>query len=85
MLFRSAAILLVRKIGKHRAHKILEEATQTALAQKQSLSQALSEISEAPKYLDSSALESLEAPEQYLGSAEWFRKRLLQSSPEKKD
>jgi 3-carboxy-cis,cis-muconate cycloisomerase len=78
-----AALLLGKKIGKHRSNKLLEAATRNSLEQKKSLTDALREIPEAKQHLDENALSSLEVPEDYLGSAEYFRKRLLKSSADK--
>ena len=84
-----AAVLLGRQIGKHRAHKLLETATRTALEQKKSLVDALREIPEAREHMGETILSKLDIPEDYLGSAEWFRKRLLEvptdRSEDKKD
>jgi len=80
-----AAVLLGEKIGKSRAHKLLEIATAKALEQKQSLADALREIPEATEHLDETALTQLDVTEDYLGSAEWFRKRLLQVPTDKSE
>jgi 3-carboxy-cis,cis-muconate cycloisomerase len=85
-----AAVLLASKVGRSRAHKLLEEVTRRALAQHKSLTEALREMREVKEHLDQSQLKALEIPEEYLGSAEWFRRRLLESFsarsfPQKKD
>lgn len=74
-----AALLLSKKIGKSRAHRLLEAATSKALTQKKSLADVLREIPEAREHLDETALAKLDVPEDYLGAAEWFRKRLLEN------
>ncbi|HKW19007.1 MAG TPA: 3-carboxy-cis,cis-muconate cycloisomerase [Terriglobales bacterium] len=84
MIFaEKATVLLGRKIGRMRAHKLLEDATRDVLTKQKSLTDALREMPEAKKYLDPATLKHLEVPEEYLGSAEWFRKRLLDYSENK--
>lgn len=84
-----ASMLLSKRIGKSRAHKLLELTTRKALEQNKSLADALRELPEARECLDETALTRLDAPEDYLGAAEWFRKRLLENptdrSEDKKD
>jgi 3-carboxy-cis,cis-muconate cycloisomerase len=85
-----AAMLLAGKIGRDAAHKVLEEAARRSLAQARHLSEVLAEMPEVTRHLDSSALRNLEVPEEYLGSADEFRLRLLapakrQNSNDNKD
>ena len=80
-----AAILLGRKIGRKRAHKLMEEAVSLVITEQKSLAEVLRTIPEAKQHLDDKTLKDLEIPEKYLGSTEWFRDRLLQSSSLKKD
>jgi 3-carboxy-cis,cis-muconate cycloisomerase len=72
-----AAILLARKLGRDAAHKLLEQATRQATEQGRRLSEVLREMGEVTDAVNSAALDDLEQPEQYLGSAEEFRRRLL--------
>ena len=74
-----ATVLLGKKIGKSRAHKLLGVATTNALKQKKSLADALREMPEAREHMEEAVLTKLDVPEDYLGSAEWFRKRLLEN------
>lgn len=76
-----ASMLLGAKLGRDVAHKILEEATRKSMKQKRQLSEVLAEIPEVTRHLDPAKLRRLEAPEEYLGSAEVFRKALISSSP----
>jgi 3-carboxy-cis,cis-muconate cycloisomerase len=77
-----AMILLAEKIGRDKAQKIVEEAVASCLQQKRRLNEVLSEMPEAKQHLTAETLKSLEDPQQYLGAAEEFRKRLLGSSQE---
>jgi 3-carboxy-cis,cis-muconate cycloisomerase len=79
-----AMMLLAVELGRDVAHKLLEEATRKSIAQKKRLSEVLAELPEASSRLDRSVLAQLEVAEQYLGSAEAFRKALLDSSTLKK-
>src|SRR5882724_1641396 len=78
-----AAMLLGSKLGRDVAHKILQEATKKSSKQKRHLSEVLAEISEVASHLDRVTLRRLETPEEYLGSAEAFRKALLSSKSSK--
>jgi 3-carboxy-cis,cis-muconate cycloisomerase len=79
-----AMILLSEKLGREKAHKLLEEATRKSIEQNRHLRKVLSEIDEVKEQLVA-ALADLENPEHYLGSAEQFRKRLLASAKQDKD
>jgi 3-carboxy-cis,cis-muconate cycloisomerase len=72
-----AMMLLGEKLGRDAAHKLLEEATQRSVTQGRHLYEVLGEMPEVSRHLDSDALKKLEAPEEYLGSADAFRMRLL--------
>ena len=76
-----ASMLLASRLGRAAAHKLLQEATRRSLAQKRRLAEVLGEIPEAAQQLDSGDLSKLEDPEDYLGSAEAFRQRLLARQP----
>ena len=79
-----ATMLLGAVLGRDVAHKILEEATRRSAAEKRRLAEVLAEIPEVTRVLDSKTLRNLEKPEEYLGVAEDFRKRLA-SSPGRQD
>jgi 3-carboxy-cis,cis-muconate cycloisomerase len=74
-----AMFLLAPKIGHEKAQKVLETALAASRQQKRKLSEALAQTPEATEHLDAATLQSLEDPDQYLGMAEEFRKRLLDS------
>ena len=76
-----AAMLLGAKLGRDAAHALLQDAARKTSKQKRSLSQVLAEIPEAASHLDRATLRRLEMPEEYLGSAEIFRKALLSPKP----
>jgi 3-carboxy-cis,cis-muconate cycloisomerase len=75
-----AMMLLGAKLGRDVAHKVLEEATRNAITQGRHLAEVLAEMPEVARHLDRAALSRLEAPEEYLGAAEAFRKNLLSYS-----
>jgi 3-carboxy-cis,cis-muconate cycloisomerase len=71
-----AMMLLGSKIGRDVAHKILETATKTSLADGRNLAAVLADMPEVTKHLAPAELKQLEVSEQYVGSAEAFRKAL---------
>jgi 3-carboxy-cis,cis-muconate cycloisomerase len=75
-----AAILLATSLGRDKAHRLIEQAANRALLENRQLSEVLAEIPEILKCLGKTALEHLSVAEDYLGSAEAFRQRLLQNS-----
>ncbi|MBZ5505368.1 MAG: 3-carboxy-cis,cis-muconate cycloisomerase [Acidobacteriia bacterium] len=75
-----ASILLGKKIGRDKAHKLLEEASHKAAGGKRKLSEVLAETPEIAQHLNGAALRELERPENYLGAAEEFRRALLASA-----
>jgi 3-carboxy-cis,cis-muconate cycloisomerase len=79
VLAEKVMIFLGRKIGRDKAHKLLEAATQTAMLEKQPLARVLAAMPEVTRHMDASALAKLAAPEDYLGSAEIFRLQQLDS------
>ena len=79
-----AMMLLAPKLGRDVAHKHLEDATRRSIAQNKHLSAVLAEMPEVSSHLNRSVLEQMEVPEQYLGSAETFRKALLSSGIQRK-
>jgi 3-carboxy-cis,cis-muconate cycloisomerase len=74
-----AMLLLGEHLGRDVGHKILETATRKAAAEGRHLRDVLAEIPEVSAHLDRATLQQLEVPEQYLGSADDFRKALLSS------
>ncbi|HEX7287672.1 MAG TPA: 3-carboxy-cis,cis-muconate cycloisomerase [Candidatus Angelobacter sp.] len=78
-----AAILLSPKLGRDAAHKLLKHATRQAAEQGRRLSEVLREMKEVTDALGPATLDNLEQPEQYLGSAEEFRRRLLAATAKK--
>ena len=77
-----ATTLLAEKIGRDAARKTVEEAVRKSAEKKRRLSEILSEMPEAREHLDRDTLRTLEKPEEYLGVAEEFTKRLLDSVEE---
>jgi 3-carboxy-cis,cis-muconate cycloisomerase len=75
-----AVILLAAKMGRDKAHHLLETAAQQAVAYNRQLVDVLAETPEVMKHLDLTALRELGVAENYLGSAEAFRLRLLQAA-----
>jgi len=75
-----AMMLLGVSLGRDVAHKVLEEATRKGIAQGRHLADVLAEMPEVSSRVDASLLRQIENPEQYLGSAEEFRKALTTSS-----
>lgn len=79
-----AMMLLGLKLGRDKAHKILETASKKCVAENRHLAEVLAEIQEVTRHLDRSTLQELEVPEKYLGSAEEFRRALLSRSATQK-
>jgi 3-carboxy-cis,cis-muconate cycloisomerase len=75
-----ASMLLGKKLGRDKAHKLLEQASHKSTAMKRRLSQVLAEMPEITLHLTTTELRDLENPEHYLGVAEDFRRALLSSS-----
>ncbi len=72
-----AMMLLGPKLGRDVAHKILEGAARKSVKEGRNLAAVLAEIPEVTAHLSVADLKELERPEQYLGSAEAFRKAVL--------
>ncbi len=72
-----AMMLLAEKLGRHDAQKLLEEAAHISRKRKIKLKEALAQIPEVKDHMDAALLDNIDVPEQYLGMAEEFRKRLL--------
>ncbi len=75
-----AMMVLAPQLGRDVAHRLIEEATREAVSGERHLSDVLAEIPEILKILGTKNIDQLERPEKYLGSAERFRKRLLDSA-----
>src|SRR5258708_17528067 len=80
-----AMMLLGEKLGRDVAHKLLDEATRQSVTQGRRLYEVLGEMPEVNRHLDRGTLQKIEAPEEYLGSADAFRKRLLSLEPDAHD
>lgn len=74
-----AVTLLAAKLGRERAHQLLETAVQRVLQEKRSLPDVMGEMPEIMMILDKGTLQQLTLAEDYLGSAESFRRALLQA------
>ena len=72
-----AMMLLGTKLGRDVAHKILEAAVRKSVKEGKHLAAVLAETPEVTAHLGHAELKELEMPEQYLGSAEAFRKALV--------
>lgn len=75
-----AMMLLGTKLGRDAAHKILDAATTKCVSEGSNLASVLAEIPEVNAHLSSAELKQLEVSDQYLGSAEAFRKALVAES-----
>jgi 3-carboxy-cis,cis-muconate cycloisomerase len=81
IIFAEKAInLLGAALGRSEAHRLLEKAARQAITQSRQLADVLAEMPEVAKHLDRTALQQLSAAEDYLGSAESFRRQLLRSA-----
>jgi 3-carboxy-cis,cis-muconate cycloisomerase len=74
-----ATFLLAEKVGRDKAHELVEDAVRTAAVEGRQLAEVLAEMPQVTKHLDESALKQLSVAEEYLGSAESFRVRQLRS------
>jgi 3-carboxy-cis,cis-muconate cycloisomerase len=84
VVFAERAMMLAgAKLGRDSAHRVLEEAANRSREEKRSLREVLAELPEIEDALGREALAGLEAPEQYLGSADEFQRRLLASAKKK--
>jgi 3-carboxy-cis,cis-muconate cycloisomerase len=75
-----AMILLTAKLGRDKAHQLLEKATRKAASQHCQLVEVLAEMPEVTKHLNPTTIERLDVPEDYLGSADAFRLRQMEAS-----
>jgi 3-carboxy-cis,cis-muconate cycloisomerase len=74
-----AMMLLAAQLGRDVAHQLLKDTIQKSIAENKPLSAMLAELPEVSSRWSRSALDQLEIPEQYLGSADEFREALLKS------
>src|SRR4029077_13698737 len=72
-----AMMLLGAKLGRDVAHKIVNGAVKRSVDEGRNLSAVLADVPEVTAHLGPTELKQLETPEQYLGSAEAFRKALV--------
>ena len=85
LIFAERAMLLLgAKLGRDVAHKILEGAARKSVNENRNLAAVLAEIPEVNAQLSADELKQLETPEQYLGSAEAFRKAMI-AEPSRED
>jgi len=78
-----AMMLLGAKLGRDVAHTVVEAAVRKSVQEGRHLAAVLAETPEVTTHLGRAELEELETPEQYLGSAEAFRKALVSESDRK--
>jgi 3-carboxy-cis,cis-muconate cycloisomerase len=69
-------MMLGTSLGRDAAHQLLEQATQQSIAQNRRLMEVLEEIPEITRAIPLDVLRELDTPEDYLGSAKEFQKRL---------
>jgi 3-carboxy-cis,cis-muconate cycloisomerase len=79
-----AMMLLAPKVGRDVAHKIVEEASRRSIAEGRRLAEVLADMPEVTRHLDAATIQRLEVPEEYLGCAEAFRRRLLDAAEHRK-
>jgi len=75
-----AAMLLGEALGRDAAQKVIEEALRQSVAQGKHFYESLAEIPQVTAKIPPDTLRQLEAPQQYLGAAEFFRLALLSSA-----
>jgi 3-carboxy-cis,cis-muconate cycloisomerase len=75
-----AALLLSPKIGREAAHELIERATDSKQMRGRTLSEVLAEMPDIRQHLAKDALAHLEYPQDYLGSANAFIRRLSGSA-----
>jgi adenylosuccinate lyase len=70
-------MLLAPAHGRDRAHRLLDEAVSESASSGRSLGEVLAGMEDVTRVLTDAQIRNLELPEDYLGSAETFRTRLL--------
>jgi len=73
-------MLLAPTLGRDRVHRLVIDALEDSRRTGRSFTAALATLPEAKGVLTAAQLDSLGRPEDYLGSAEVFRRRLLGGS-----
>jgi 3-carboxy-cis,cis-muconate cycloisomerase len=71
-------LLLIPQVGKEAAQKLVAEAIEQAIRSGRPLRDAVRQIPDISRAISPDVLQTIDAPEQYLGSAEMFRVRLLE-------
>ena len=74
-----AALVLGRKLGRERAHQLLEKATDPKQLRNRTLFEVLERMPEIQEHVNQAELSSLDDPEAYLGVAREFTERLSSS------
>jgi 3-carboxy-cis,cis-muconate cycloisomerase len=69
-------MMLGTSLGRDAAHQLLEQATRQSIAQNRRLIEVLEQIPEITRAIPLDVLRELDTPEDYLGSAKEFQKRL---------
>ena len=78
-IFSEKARMLVQpKLGREVTERLLAKASQDALAKGKPFREILSAMPELASLFTAEQLENLDQPEDYLGAAEEFRKKLLE-------
>jgi 3-carboxy-cis,cis-muconate cycloisomerase len=75
-----AMMLLAGELGRDVAHKLLEDTIQKSIQENKDLGTMLAELPEVSSRLNRSVLDQIDIPEQYLGSAESFRRALVKGA-----
>jgi len=80
-----AMMMLGAKLGRDVAHKVVEAAVRKSVKEGRHLAVVLAETPEVSTHIGRAELKELKTPEQYLGSAEAFRKALASESDREDD
>lgn len=73
-------MMLGASMGRDIARQLLERATEQSIAQSRRLVEILEQIPEVTSVIPVETLRRLDKPEEYLGSADEFRSRLIRST-----
>jgi 3-carboxy-cis,cis-muconate cycloisomerase len=73
-----AMMLLGPTLGRDAAHKLLEEAARRTLTENRRFVDVLADMAEVTRVIEPGTLSTLDKPEDYLGMAAIFQKRLLE-------
>jgi len=71
-------MLLGATLGRDVAHKLLEEAARRSLTENRRFVEVLADLPEVTRVIEPGTLRTLDTPEDYLGMAAIFQKRLLE-------